>query len=166
MHFVAVDSFIGLSMAMTMVSGQTAAIVAREKANNMYSARQNFLITWLAAAVSFLPYPLISAVLTFHFIEVGTTTSFNQWLAVITFQSVSGMSFGFMVGALCGGSSAPVWCQGIITCVSMCSGFFVNGGTINPVVQALRFISPFRYAIEALLRVLVADKEYGDMVLS
>ncbi len=65
LNFIAVDSFMSMSMALVMVMMNTTPVVQRERANNMYSATTNFMIYWFSAAISFLPYPIITGTLTF-----------------------------------------------------------------------------------------------------
>ena len=76
------------------------------------------------------------------------------------------MSFGFLVGTYFGESFSPhVWCKDFVLFMNFGSGFFINSGTSNLIVQIICWLSPFRYAVEALLRTLLMEKEYGDRVL-
>ena len=44
------------------------------------------------------------------------------------------------------------------------AGFYINGKTDNFIVQVLRTISPFRYACEQIIRILLKDKKYVEKI--
>ena len=80
-------------------------------------------------------------------------------------QALSGMSFGVMIGSVFDGSTGPSWNQAFIQLLNFGSGLFINSQTSNLVVRFIIWISPFRYAVEALLRTMLVDKLYGDKIL-
>lgn len=70
-NFMATDAFIGMSMAMVMQIPQMQAVYARERANKMYSVATNFLVVWASGIIIFSPYPIISGVLSYRYLEIA-----------------------------------------------------------------------------------------------
>lgn len=69
-NYVAMDSFIGLSMAMVTQIPAVAKVYSRERANKMYTAAMHYFSIWCTGIVIFSIYPIISATLSFHYLEI------------------------------------------------------------------------------------------------
>lgn len=166
-NFVATDAFISMSMAMVMIVPELRPVYERERANRMYSAATQYLVVQFAGMLVFAIYPVITATLSFHYLKIADQSweNFAHWLTIAMLQSFAGMSFGFMIGTLFHGSTAPNWCQGGFTILNFGSGLWVHNKTTNVIIKSIGWASPFRYATEALLRVLLVDKMYADKVL-
>ena len=71
---MATDSFISLSMAMVLQIPQLEPVYSRERANRMYSAATNFLVVWCSGLIVFFIYPVITATLSFSYLEIENQT--------------------------------------------------------------------------------------------
>ena len=83
---------------------------------------------------------------------------------ILFIQAFSGSSFGFMFGCILDNEiAALVINQFVIIVFNFGAGLFTSlGPGANWFVKMLGYISPFRYACEKMMRILLAGLPYVD----
>lgn len=136
-------------------------IFMREFGNNMYTTRVFFLVNWCMSVILSISYPIITSAISFKFLGFDDSSAGNYltWLTILLIQTLSGQSFGFMMGTIMDSElSALMVCQLLIVIMNFGSGFFINNNSDNIFVIFLSKISPFRYASEVMMRCFLKEK--------
>ena len=136
-------------------------IFMREYSNGMYTTRVFFLVNWCMSIILSISYPIITSAISFRFLgfEDDSAGNYFKWLTILLIQTLSGQSFGFMMGTIMDNElSALMVCQLLIVIMNFGSGFFINNNTDNVFVIFLSKISPFRYASEVMMRCFLKEK--------
>ena len=156
-------------MSQVMVIPGQRKIFMREYSNGMYTTRVFFLVNWCMSIILSISYPIITSAISFSFLgfEDDSAGNYFTWLTILLIQTLSGQSFGFMMGTIMDNElSALMVCQLLIVIMNFGSGFFINNNTDNVFVIFLSKISPFRYASEVMMRCFLKEKPQQDQILN
>ena len=140
-------------------------VFVREQANKMYSSSAYFLAGWLSSTLTLLIYPVLGASISFWFLAFydNSAENFFRWLGVLVVLALQGSSYGFMFGCILENEEAGInWLQYSDMVFLFGSGFYVNLKTANWFIKFLGYISPFRYTIEPLLRIMLRGLDFPN----
>jgi hypothetical protein len=145
----------------------TKPLYVREVSNKMYSPAAYFLAAWLASTMNLLFYPVLCASINFWFLGFNDTSIYNflNWVAIVVIVGVSGSSFGFMFGCILDNEQQGLLVTNLIfTVFQFGGGLFASlGPGANEVVKVIGWVSPFRYACEKMLRVMLNGLWYVNI---
>ena len=136
----------------------------------MYSTLAYFLAAWLSSTLTLLVLqPLIHGTVCFMFVgfKDSSLDNFFQWLSILTLQGLSGSTFGFFFGNT---FADPVMV--IIYSIFSFYGFYFGCGAYTTYQGKETFlqwffnvISPFKYAAEIMMTVMLNKVSSKDKVL-
>ncbi len=142
-------------------------VYVREHSSKMYSSSAYFLSGWLSSLPMMVIYPFLTSSICFFFLGFTDTSVQNyfRWTSTLLMVTMQGGTFGFMLGCVMDKID-----MGIIVLSQtlmwflLGSGMFLSLKGAKKFVKFLGLISPFRYSIERLLRTLLHNVWYTDML--
>ena len=133
----------------------------------MYSSSAYFLSGWLSSFPIVVLYPFLTTSICFFFIgfEDESFENFLRWSGTLLIVTMQGSTFGFMLGCIMDKMDMGiVVLSQTLMWFLLGSGMFLSLKGAKAIVTYLGIISPFRYAIESLLRALLHKVAYVDLV--
>jgi hypothetical protein len=111
-------------------------------------------------------YPILTGSITFWYLGFNDSSweNFFDWIFVLVIIAVSGSSFGFMFGCVIDNAQAALMLnQFSIIALNFGAGLFSNLKNANFIISFLGYVSPFRFACEALIRLFLKGLPYLDI---
>lgn len=166
--YIATDMFISMSFGLILQIPMIRPTYVREQANKMYAPSAWYLGNYLVSVSNMMFYPFIVSTLSFFFLQFNDKgfSNYLTWVGIMVLQAFSGASFGFMYSSLFENEmTAMLVNQFVIIILNFGGGTFANlGSGANWFVKFIGYISPFRYAIEMLLRCMLKGLWYIDQI--
>lgn len=136
----------------------------------MFSTSAFFLASFIASTLNFLIFqPIIYATLSFIYVGFNDSSLENylEWLKILLIQGINGSTYGFAFGNLI---SDPIMClvvaQFILYCIYFGGGAFAQyKGKATLLQDFFTYISPFKYATEIMMAIMLKDLDYKDKAL-
>ena len=133
----------------------------------MYSASAYFISGWLSSIPVLIIYPFLTSGICFHFLGFTDESfdNFLRWSTTLLIVTLQGGTFGFMLGCIMDKID-----MGIIVLSQTLMWFLLGSGMFISLKNATNFvtflghISPFRFSIERLIRALLHDVSYVNII--
>lgn len=164
------DQFISIAIGQCLFMPMQWPVYVREKSSRMFSTGAFFLASFTASTLNFLVFqPIIYATLSFVYVGFHDSSRENylEWLGILIIQGINGSTYGFAFGNLI---SDPIMClvvaQFVLYCIYFGGGAFAQyHGDATALQDFFTVISPFKYATELMMAVMLKGLDYKDQAL-
>ena len=163
--FAALDSFMTPALAQIIQLPILRPVFVREMSSKMYSPSAYYLAGWLISTLSLLAFPIVTSAVSFNSLEFNQNNFRNylNWMGTLMLCTLQGSTFGFMLGCIYDDiETGANILTAVISMLTFGCGIYVNLKTAHWYIKLLGYISPFRYLIERLMRVMLAGLSYAD----
>ncbi|KAH8927487.1 hypothetical protein BT69DRAFT_1316923 [Atractiella rhizophila] len=150
--------FLGSLIAFSSLSALSNFVSVRELFLKERSAAYYSPISWLLSRIVFDIVPLrviptiLLAIIVYFMVGLAKgVASFFKYLLVLVLFNIVITFFALTLAATIRNGGTAILVAGVLTLFQMAyAGFFINIASITPVLRWLQYISPLRYALEAL----------------
>jgi len=134
--------------------------------NKMYSPSAFYLSKWIISTLIYSFQPLIYSLAAFVCVQFNDDSieNFSSWLMISVMLSVSGSTVGLLFGTLITNhTNTVVFLNIFLFILYFSSGIFANlSAGKNFIVDKISPLSPFTYAVELKMRLLLNGLDYKD----
>jgi ABC-type polysaccharide/polyol phosphate export permease len=132
----------------------------RELMSKMYTTSNNYCARYFSNLLVFIAYPTILTIILYW--ALGITTNFGYTLmfwAYLILATFTGVSMGFFTGVLTDSDyNVRIIANLLLNLFMLMGGKFTNPTNFPPVINLLPYLSPARYMVEGLFRVIATGK--------